>query len=162
MNKDIDIKPVDLRGILKYVPLFRNHIFIIAIDGSIIDDDNFQNVITDLAVLRSLNIKIVLVHGIGAQIRKLAEERNIKITDAYGFGPTDENTINAAKDASAQTSHKVIETLTSANLQCALSNAVRASEIGIIKGKDQGYSGKVDKVDSGLLNSLIDKILYLL
>ena len=35
-----------------------------ALDGSIIDDENFANVMTDIAVLRSLNIDIVLVHGV--------------------------------------------------------------------------------------------------
>jgi uncharacterized protein (DUF885 family) len=66
------IKPTDLRGILKYVPRFQGQIFVIAIDGSIVADDNFGNLLVDLAVLRSLGIKIVLVHGISHQIKELA------------------------------------------------------------------------------------------
>ena len=49
------IKPTDLRGILKYVPRFQGQIFVIAIDGSIVADDNFGNLLVDLAVLRSLS-----------------------------------------------------------------------------------------------------------
>jgi amino-acid N-acetyltransferase len=64
------IKPTDLRGILKYVPRFQGQIFVIAIDGSIVADDNFSNLLVDLAVLRSLGIKIVLVHGISHQIKE--------------------------------------------------------------------------------------------
>jgi amino-acid N-acetyltransferase len=66
------IKPTDLRGILKYVPMFRDHVFVIALDGSLVAHENFQNVLLDLAVLRSLNIKIVLVHGVGQQLNALA------------------------------------------------------------------------------------------
>ena len=57
------MKPTDLRGILRYVPMFRDHVFVIAVDGSIVAHENFANIVTDIAVLRSLSIKVVLVHG---------------------------------------------------------------------------------------------------
>ena len=74
------IKPNDLRGILKYVPRFQGQIFVIAIDGAIIADENFANLLVDIAVLRSLGIKIVLVHGIGHQLQELAALRGVAIT----------------------------------------------------------------------------------
>ena len=78
------IKPTDLRGILQYVPRFQGQIFIIALDGSIVADENFSNLLVDIAVLRSLGIKVVLVHGIGRQIQELSELRQIPISDVYG------------------------------------------------------------------------------
>ncbi|MDP4693397.1 MAG: amino-acid N-acetyltransferase, partial [Opitutales bacterium] len=75
------IKPTDLRGILKYVPMFREQIFVIAIDGSLVAHENFQNVLLDIAVLRSLNIHVVLVHGAGLQLRNMAETSGIEITN---------------------------------------------------------------------------------
>ncbi|MGC4075255.1 MAG: hypothetical protein QM760_22690 [Nibricoccus sp.] len=51
------IKPTDLRGILKYVPRFQDQIFVIAIDGAIVADENFGNLLVDIAVLRSLGIR---------------------------------------------------------------------------------------------------------
>ena len=66
------MKPTDLRGILQYIPRFREKIFIIAIDGAIVTDENFANILLDIAVLRSLNIRVVLVHGAAAQIAVLA------------------------------------------------------------------------------------------
>src|SRR3954468_11912336 len=80
------IKPTDLRGILKYVPRFQGQIFILAIDGSIVADENFGNLLVDIAVLRSLAIKVVLVHGIGHQIQELSVARNIPITNVDGSG----------------------------------------------------------------------------
>ena len=48
------IKPTDLRGILNYVPRFQGQIFIIALDGVIVADENLPNLLLDFAVLRSL------------------------------------------------------------------------------------------------------------
>ena len=83
------IKPTDQRGILKYVPKFREHVFVIAVDGSLVAHEMFPNVLLDIAVLRSLNIRVVLVHGIGQQLRELADKRNIAISDPHGEGATD-------------------------------------------------------------------------
>src|SRR5437763_13718867 len=83
------IKPTDLRGILQYVPRFQGQIFVIAIDGAIVADENFSNLLVDIAVLRSLAIKVVLVHGIGQQIQELSTTRNIPITNTDGTGVTD-------------------------------------------------------------------------
>ena len=62
------IKPTDLRGILKYIPRFRDQIFVLAVDGSSVADENFSNLLVDIAVLRSLTIRVVLVHGISEQL----------------------------------------------------------------------------------------------
>ena len=43
------MKPTDLRGILRYVPMFRDHVFVIAVDGSIVSHENFANIVTDIA-----------------------------------------------------------------------------------------------------------------
>src|SRR6187401_20401 len=123
------IKPTDLRGILKYVPRFQGQIFVIALDGSIVADDNFPNIITDVAVLRSLGIKIVLVHGIGQQIEELAKIRNITITDSDGTGVADAATLDLAIRASSRVTHLVIEALTAHGLKAALTNSIRAMPV---------------------------------
>ncbi len=150
------IKPTDLRGILKYVPMFRDHVFVIALDGSLVAHENFQNVLLDIAVLRSLNIKVVLVHGVGQQLNALADERQIEITNAHGEGKTDVQTLELATEASAMVSLSIMQGLTRNGLRCALSNGVRSKENGIVKGDDQLLSGRVDKLDTTLFNSLLE------
>ena len=151
------IKPTDLRGILKYVPRFQGQIFVIAIDGSIVADDNFGNLLVDLAVLRSLAIKLVLVHGISHQIKELSVARNVPITNADGTGPTDAATLDLAIRASSRVTHALVEGLTQNALKCATTNAVRALPTGIIKGVDQQFTGKVERVDKEFLTELIDR-----
>jgi amino-acid N-acetyltransferase len=151
------IKPTDLRGILKYVPRFQGQIFIIAIDGSIAADDNFSNLIVDIAVLRSLGIKVVLVHGISHQLRELSVARNIPISNSDGTGLTDAATLDLATRASSRVSHLLVEALTQNALKCATTNAVRALPTGIIKGVDQQFTGKVERIDKEFLGELIDR-----
>src|SRR4051795_3319992 len=80
---------VDLREILRYVPQYRDKIFVIAFDGAVVEHDNFRNLLLDLALLRSIRIGVVLVHGAGHQIRKLAEATSNTPTNFDGTGVTD-------------------------------------------------------------------------
>src|SRR6266853_737734 len=78
------MKVSDLRGILQYVPRFREKIFVLAVDGQIVASPNFPNILLDLAVLRSLNVKIILVHGASFQINELAAARGVTLSNADG------------------------------------------------------------------------------
>ncbi len=149
------IKPTDLRGILKYVPRFQGQIFIIAIDGSIVDDENFGNLLVDIAVLRSLGIKVVLVHGISRQLQDLAKLRGVEISNADGTGPTDAATLDLSIRSSSRISHVILEGLTQNSLKAVITNAVRALPVGIIKGVDQQLTGKVERIDKELIVELI-------
>lgn len=150
------IKPTDLRGILKYVPMFRDQIFVVAVDGSLVAHENFQNVLLDIAVLRSLNIRVVLVHGIGQQLQTLAAQKGIQITDAHGELKTDQGTLDLATESAAMVNLQVMQGLTRNGLRCTSCNGVRSKEIGIVKGVDQLSSGAVDKLDDGLFLKLLD------
>ncbi len=149
------MKPTDLRGILKYVPQFRDHIFIIAIDGSVVDHENFPNILTDIAVLRSLSIKVILVHGIGRQMKQLSADTGTPITDAYGGGPTDEATLKLAIRAAGDVGGRIIEGLTRNNLKTATVNLIRGTVTGIIHGVDHQFTGKIDRADIDLIRVLL-------
>ena len=105
------MKPTDLRGILRYVPQFREKTFVIAVDGAIVADDNFGNILMDVAVLWSLNIRTVLVHGAAAQIQALAEEKVADASDLEGSGVTDAETLQLALTAANRLTHEILEGL---------------------------------------------------
>jgi amino-acid N-acetyltransferase len=149
------MRPTDLRGILRYVPQFREKTFVIAADGAIVDDDNFGNILTDVAVLRSLNIRTVLVHGASAQIQALAEERVAEPSDLEGSGVTDADTLQLALAAANRLTHEVLEALSAADLRGASTNAVTAHPLGILRGVDHLFTGRVERVDADLLQTLL-------
>ena len=151
------MKVSDLRGILQYVPRFRERIFVVAIDGEIVASPNFANILLDLAVLRSLSIKVIVVHGAAMQIAQLAAERGVDISNADGTGITDEATLKVGLDAATNVMNEIMQGLTSVDLRAAYSNSVIAHPAGILGGVDQLYTGRVERVDTKSLHLFLNE-----
>src|SRR3954463_1950412 len=98
---------VDLREILRYVPQYRDKVFVIAFDGAVVEHDNFRNLLLDLFLLRSIRIGAVLVHGAGHQIRKLAEQTGKTASNLDGTGITDAVTLQLALSAANRVTHEM-------------------------------------------------------
>lgn len=151
------MKLTDLRGILQYVPRFRERVFVISVDGAIVTEENFGNILTDIAVLRSLNIKVVLVHGAGAQIRQLGDQLGVTPSDAEGVGITDAPTLQLALQAANRLSHEILEGLATQDLRAASTNAVIAHPVGILQGINQQFTGKIERIDVEFLQTLLNQ-----
>jgi len=151
------VKLTDLRGMLRYIPQFREKTFVIALDGAIVTDENFANILLDVAVLRSLNIRVVLVHGASVQIKALAERQGIQPSNLDGTGVTDAPTLQVALDAANRLTHEILEGLSANDLHAACTNAIIAHPLGIIQGVDHLLTGKVQRVDTELLQTLLDR-----
>src|SRR4051812_40216346 len=82
------LRLTDLREILRYVPRFRDKVFVIALDGAVVAEDNFANLLLDIVLLRSLRIGVALVHGAGFQIRQLAAQTGQTPSNIDGTGIT--------------------------------------------------------------------------
>jgi amino-acid N-acetyltransferase len=151
------LRLTDLREILRYVPRFRDKLFIIALDGSVVESDNYRNLLLDIALLRSLRIGVCLVHGASHQIRRLAEVTGTTPSNLNGSGVTDEATLKLALLAASRVSHELLEGLAATDLRGAVSNALVAHPAGILQGVDYQFTGKVERVDTGLLQALLEK-----
>ncbi len=75
-----------------------------------------------MALLWSLNIRVVLVHGASAQIRTLAEERHVEASDFDGAGVTDAATLDLALTAANRLTHEILEGLSANDLRAACTN----------------------------------------
>lgn len=149
------MKPTDLRGILRYIPKFRERTFVVAVDGAVVTNDNFPNLLLDIAVLRSLNIRILLVHGASYQIAQLGEELGVVPSDLDGTGITNENTLRLAITAANRLTHEILEGLAANDLRGVCTNAIVAHPCGIRHGVDHWYTGKVERVDTEMLQCLL-------
>lgn len=145
----------DLRGILQYVPQFRGRTFVVALDGEIVASKNFPNILMDLAVLRTLNVKVVLVHGAAHQIKALAAKRAVALSNMDGTGITDAATLEVSLDAITRLTSSVMQNLTTLRIRAATSNAIIAHPAGIVGGIDQGFTGAIDRVDTEALNGFL-------
>jgi amino-acid N-acetyltransferase len=145
------MKLPELRGILHYVTGFRDKIFVVAIDGEILGSENFANILLDIAVLRSLNIKVALVHGAGLQIEQAAHEQGVRPSNSDGTGRVDETTLQISISVALRLTNQIMEGLTQVDLRAAYANCIIAHPFGIVHGIDFQYSGKVERVDVKLL-----------
>jgi amino-acid N-acetyltransferase len=149
------LRLTDLREILRYVPRFRDKIFVIAVDGAIVEHDNFRNLLLDIALLRSLRIGVALVHGAGHQIRRLAEQTGQTPSNIDGTGVTDAATLQLALTAANRVTHEMLEGLSANDLRGACGNAVVAHPAGILHGVDHQHTGRVERIDTALLHALL-------
>ena len=148
------MKPTDLRGILQYIPRFREKTFVIAADGAVVSHINFANLLLDIAVLRSLNIRVVLIHGAAEQIAQLAEEQSLTPSNLDGTG-TDDATLKLALTAANGLTHEILEGFATNDLRAANANAVAAHPLGILAGTDHQNTGQVERIDTELLQTLL-------
>ncbi len=147
----------DLRGILQYVPRFKERIFVIALDGEISASENLSNILLDIAVLRSLSIRIILVLGIGHQLQKNAHSMGLTPSNTDGTGVTDGPTLDLAINTASRLTHEILEGLTTVDLRAACTNCLIAHPAGILGGVDQQLTGKIERVDSHCLSLLLNE-----
>ena len=149
------MKLTDLRGILQYIPQFREKTFILAVDAGIVVGDSMATLLLDVALLRSLSIRVVLVHGAAEQIRALSDQHQVPASDLEGAGVTDAATLELALTAANRLTHEILEGLAAHDLRAASTNGIVAHPLGVLQGVDHLFTGRVERVDADFLQSLL-------
>ena len=139
-----------------YINAHRGRTFVIEIDGESIDDPRLHGIVHDLALLRSLGVDLVVVHGARAWIARRLEAEGLAPRYAGGSPITDAARLGAVKEAIGA-AHVEIEALLSmgvanspmagAGVRVASGNFVTARPIGIRDGVDFEHTGEVRRID---------------
>lgn len=154
-NNDFDI--AGFRNAAPYINAHRDHTFIIAFRGEAIEDAAFPNLIHDIALLHSLGVKLILVHGARPQIEAQLTHHNLNPQYHAGLRITDAKALSAVKQAVGSVrveiesllSMGLINTPMSGMKLCVVSgNFVTARPLGVRDGIDFQHTGEVRKVDT--------------
>ena len=139
-----------------YINAHRGRTFVVEIGGESIDDPRLRGTVHDLALLRSLGIGLVVVHGARPWIERRMEARGLDLRRAGGVPVTDAGALGAVKEA-AGVAHVELEALLSmgvansptdgARVRVASGNFVTARPIGIREGVDFEHTGEVRRID---------------
>ncbi|MDH3326862.1 MAG: amino-acid N-acetyltransferase, partial [Gammaproteobacteria bacterium] len=134
-----------------YINAHRGKTFVILFDGDTVNDDNFSNIIHDIALLNSLGIKLVLVHGARPQINTRLKEKKIDTKIINHIRVTDEQALNCVKEAVGSVK-MTIEAMLSmgvanspmagAKIRVVSGNYVMAKPYGIHDGIDYCFTGE--------------------
>jgi amino-acid N-acetyltransferase len=144
-----------------YINAFRGRTFVIAFGGEVIAEQQFPGLVHDIALLNSLGVRLVLVHGARPQIEARLNERGAELHYVNGLRVTDEQALACVKEA-AGTVRVEIEALLSMGLanspmagaciQVASGNYVTAQPLGIREGIDYLHTGEVRRIDTRAIN----------
>ena len=140
-----------------YTNAHRGRTFVIEIDGDSTDDPQLHGIVHDLALMRSLGVDLVVVHGARPWIEQRARARGLAPRYAAGVRITDIATLETAKEAIGA-AHVQLEALLSmgianspmagAKVRVASGNFVTARPIGIRDGVDYEHTGEVRRIDA--------------
>ena len=160
------------RSSLPYINAHRGKTFVLMFGGEAIEDPNFANIIHDIALLASLGVRLVLVHGARPQIDERVALRAIESRFSNGVRVTDKPTMECVKDAAGSVRSQIEALLTmglpnspmhGAQIRVCTGNLVVAKPMGVREGVDFENTGLVRRIDTtGINDHLNDGSIVLL
>jgi len=155
----------DFRQSAPYIHAHRGRTFVLAFGGEAIADAGFAGLVHDIALLHSLGIRLVLVHGARPQIESRLTARGAKLEYANGLRITDDAALACVKEA-VGTVRVEIEALMSmglantpmsgVRLRTSSGNFVTARPLGIRDGIDYCHTGEVRRIDGAAIRQHLD------
>ena len=161
-----------LRNTAPYINAHRGKTFVLMMEGAVAQHENFPNIIHDIALLNSLGVRLVLIHGSRLQIDQRLQRAGLESAFHEGMRITDNAAMEHVKDA-AGSLRAQIEALLSMGLpnspmqgsrmRVCSGNFVTARPLGVVNGVDFHHTGRVRRIDaSGIHQQLADGSIVLL
>ncbi len=148
-----------------YINRHSDKTFVLMLPGEAITHTNFHNIVHDIALLCSLDVRLVLVHGARPQIDARLQEadtysnfhKNLRITDSESLHLVIQAIGEARTIVEAALSTSLPNSpMHDADMQVISGNFVVAMPHGVIDGIDLQHTGKVRKVHTKSLNAALD------
>lgn len=156
-NKD---KAYILNQALPYIQKYQHKVVVVKYGGSVMENPQLkESVMSDIALLSTLGIRVVVVHGGGKDITEMLNRVGKESKFVNGLRYTDKETAEIARMVLAGKVNK--ELVGILNRQGGQSLGICGVDGNMFKIKkyesdvDLGYVGDVEEVDSNLLESII-------
>ncbi|MDR1532884.1 MAG: acetylglutamate kinase [Clostridiales bacterium] len=147
---------------LPYIKEFAGITVVIKYGGSaLINEEIKTTVIQDIALMKFVGLKPVVVHGGGPDINTMLKRLNIKSEFVAGMRVTDDAALEVVEMVLAGKLNKAItmqlsmQGVRAAGISGKDGNMLRVSK-AVVDGKDIGWVGDVRQVDTTLIRTLID------
>lgn len=162
-----------LKGALRYVRAYRDHVFVVKLGGDVLRDPAaLDQVAAQLALLSSLSIRLVVVHGGGPQANDLTRRLGGEPKMVAGRRITDDQALEVVKmvyagqlnvDLLAALREHEIQGVGLSGVDADLITARRRPPVKVTddSGREQtvdfGHVGDVTGVDPRVLTTLLDQ-----
>lgn len=153
------------RNTAPYINAHRGKTFVFMLDSTVTEHANFPTLIHDIALLQSLGVRLVLIHGSRTQIEKRMRTAGLQSELHEGIRITDTTALEHVKDA-AGSLRAHIEALLSmglpnspmqgAGIRVCSGNFITAKPLGVVDGIDYQHTGEVRRVDAQGISAQLD------
>ncbi len=151
-------KAAVLTEALPYIQNFKGSVVLIKLGGSVMEvEGNLESLMDDVAFMRAVGMKVVIVHGGGKAISKAIKESGHEPKFVGGLRVTDDPTMEIVR----HTLNNVVNTDIIARLAKRGANARPLHGNWIFAAKkisepDRGYVGEVTHADTRAVNEMLD------
>lgn len=159
--EQVMIKAQTLIEALPYIQKFNNKKVVVKYGGSAMLDENLQaNVIKDVALLKLIGMKPIIVHGGGKEISKWLNKVGKEAEFVEGLRVTDEETMEIAEMVLNKVNKHLVQMVEQIGVKavgiCGKDGATIKVGKKMPNGKDIGFVGDIKQVNTGLIDTLIE------
>jgi amino-acid N-acetyltransferase len=148
-----------------YIHSHRGTTVVVSFGGDAVQEANFYHHIHDFALLNSLGIRLVLVHGIRPQVDQLLIAQRIEPVFSDGLRITDAAALECVKAAAGKVKVELEALFTTslsnspmagARIRVSSGNVVIAKPYGVRNGVDFGNTGQVRRIDTQAIQQQLE------
>ncbi len=153
------------RSVAPYIHKHRGNTLVVGIAGEAIAAGKLQNVAQDLALIQSMGVEIVLVHGFRPQVNEQLRAKGHEPRYSHGMRITDSVALDCAQEAAGQLRYEIEAAfsqglpntpMAGATVRVISGNFITARPVGLMDGVDFQHSGLVRKVDTEGIQRTLD------
>jgi amino-acid N-acetyltransferase len=153
------------RSVAPYIHMHRGKTFVVAISGEAIAAGKLPSLVQDLAMIQSMGVKIVLVHGFRPQVNEQLAAKGHVPQYSHGMRITDSVALDCAQEAAGQLRYEIEAAfsqglpntpMAGATVRVISGNFITAKPVGIVDGVDFQHSGMVRKVDVSGISQILN------
>ncbi|HYD77971.1 amino-acid N-acetyltransferase [Ramlibacter sp.] len=152
------------RSVAPYIHMHRGKTFVVGVAGEAIASGKLQAIAQDLALIQSMGVRVVLVHGFRPQVNEQLKAKGHAARYSHGMRITDGVALDCAQEAAGQLRFEIEAAfsqglpntpMAGATVRVISGNFITARPVGIVDGVDFQHTGLVRKVDvAGIHRSL--------
>ena len=145
---------------LPYIQKFNDKVVVVKYGGSAMLDENLQlNVIKDVALLKLVGMRPIIVHGGGKEISKWVSLLGKEPKFVQGLRVTDAETMEVAEMVLGKVNKNLVQILEKIGVKaagiCGKDGATLQVEKKMVNGEDIGFVGNITGVDTHLIDTLL-------
>jgi acetylglutamate kinase len=161
-----------LKGTLRYVRAYRDHVFVVKLGGEVVKDEHaLGGLAAQVSLLHSLGIRIVVVHGGGPQATALSRRLGVEPRIVAGRRVTDDQGLEVAKmvysgtlniDVLAALRAHQVQAVGLSGVDAELITARKRPPVTVVDDAgesivvDYGHVGDIESVDPRVLTTLME------